>query len=148
MPPLPQNPAKKKKPLWLRILIWVGGIYLVLCLVLTLGVKGCAAANGGGKEGGDMMTTKAKMKTLETMIWLRKHGPGGAYPTQEEGLDVLVGKPQNDEEEEKNKKRLRDSWGRRFQYRIPGVHRKDSYDLWSNGPDGIEGTEDDITNWK
>ena len=143
MPPTPQNPAKKKKPLWLRILIWLGGIYLALSLVISLGVKGCAATSGGGEA----LTTKAKIKTLETMIWLRKHGPGGHYPTAEEGLDVLVGKPQNDAEEEKNKERLRDAWHRRFQYRIPGVHHPDSYDLWSNGPDGIEGTEDDIKNW-
>ena len=31
---------------------------------------------------------------------------------------------------------------------IPGEHNRDDYDLSSAGPDGVEGTADDITNWK
>jgi general secretion pathway protein G len=30
----------------------------------------------------------------------------------------------------------------------PGTHNPDSYDVWSLGPDGINGTQDDIGNWK
>lgn len=39
-----------------------------------------------------------------------------------------------------------DPWGNPYVYVSPGVHNKD-YDLYSPGPDGIEGTDDDVTNW-
>ena len=42
---------------------------------------------------------------------------------------------------------LRDGWGRRLRYQFPGVHHPDRYDLWSVGPDGVDGTDDDIGNW-
>jgi hypothetical protein len=42
-----------------------------------------------------------------------------------------------------------DSWGRPFLYRCDGgQHNKQQFDLWSAGPDGESGTDDDITNWK
>jgi general secretion pathway protein G len=40
-----------------------------------------------------------------------------------------------------------DPWGRPFRYQSPGRHNPASYDLWSQGPDGIDGTPDDIGNW-
>ena len=40
-----------------------------------------------------------------------------------------------------------DPWGNSYQYVVPGTHNPDSYDLWSIGPDGMSGTEDDIGNW-
>ncbi len=43
---------------------------------------------------------------------------------------------------------LKDPWGRDYQFRAPGEKNRDGFDLWSLGPDGIEGTEDDVTNWE
>ena len=40
-----------------------------------------------------------------------------------------------------------DPWGRPYQYSYPGRYNADSYDIWSLGPDGADGTEDDIGNW-
>jgi len=45
------------------------------------------------------------------------------------------------------KKRPRDPWGQEYNYKFPGDHNKDSYDLWSNGKDRSEGGGDDVTNW-
>jgi general secretion pathway protein G len=42
---------------------------------------------------------------------------------------------------------LKDAWGRELRYRYPGQFNQDRYDLWSVGPDGQDGTDDDITNW-
>lgn len=39
-----------------------------------------------------------------------------------------------------------DPWGNAYQYRSPGIHNPDSYDLWSLGPDGVP-SDDDIGNW-
>jgi len=43
---------------------------------------------------------------------------------------------------------LQDPWGRAFKYSPIGIHNVGGFDLWSLGPDGIDGTADDITNWR
>jgi general secretion pathway protein G len=40
-----------------------------------------------------------------------------------------------------------DPWGNKYLYYFPGKHNANSYDLSSIGPDGKEGTQDDIGNW-
>ena len=40
-----------------------------------------------------------------------------------------------------------DPWQEPYAYRYPGVKNKDSYDLFSKGPDKTEGTADDVGNW-
>ena len=37
-----------------------------------------------------------------------------------------------------------DPWGNAYQYAYPGQRNLNGYDLWSLGPDGQDGTEDDI----
>ena len=46
----------------------------------------------------------------------------------------------------KKKNNLTDPWGRPYLYVSPGTKNPD-YDLSSAGPDGQNGTADDITNW-
>lgn len=41
----------------------------------------------------------------------------------------------------------KDPWDQEYNYKAPGDKNKKSFDLWSNGPDKQENTEDDITNW-
>jgi len=41
-----------------------------------------------------------------------------------------------------------DPWKNAYLYTCPGKHHPSGYDLMSVGPDGREGTEDDITNWE
>jgi general secretion pathway protein G len=40
-----------------------------------------------------------------------------------------------------------DPWKNPYIYYFPGKHNQSSYDLLSAGPDGKEGTDDDIGNW-
>ena len=40
-----------------------------------------------------------------------------------------------------------DPWGNPYVYYYPGKHNQPTYDLLSVGPDGKEGTDDDIGNW-
>ncbi len=75
------------------------------------------------------------------------------YPTMDEGLKVLVEPPSSDDKKWRGPyiQQLRpDPWGNPYQYRIPGVHRPTTYDLWSRGADGQDGGEGDnadIGNW-
>jgi general secretion pathway protein G len=41
-----------------------------------------------------------------------------------------------------------DPWDRPYMYASPGAHNPDSFDVWSLGPDGADGTADDIGNWQ
>jgi general secretion pathway protein G len=80
----------------------------------------------------------------------------GRYPTTTEGLKAMVERPEGIDQEEDLWKgpyigsvdQLKDPWRNEFQYKSPGDVNTDGYDLWSNGPDGQSGTEDDIKNWK
>jgi general secretion pathway protein G len=42
----------------------------------------------------------------------------------------------------------KDPWGNEYIYTCPGKHNVATYDIASMGPDGVLGTEDDITNWQ
>ncbi len=75
----------------------------------------------------------------------------GRYPTTAEGLRALVQKPTTEADgwQQPYLKRdiPRDPWGNDYVYRYPGQYNEDGYDLYSLGPDGKLGGEDDITNW-
>jgi len=77
----------------------------------------------------------------------------GRFPTSSEGLDALIRNPGNLEAWKGpylNKSELpNDPWGKPYLYRCPGQHG--DYDLFSYGPDGVEGGEGenaDVTSWK
>jgi len=42
----------------------------------------------------------------------------------------------------------KDPWGNPYQYAVQGTHNPKSFDVWSFGPDGVNGTQDDIGNWQ
>jgi general secretion pathway protein G len=77
------------------------------------------------------------------------------WPTEEEGLEVLWNKEALGDENDYQKWRgpyleepiLQDRWKNDLVYRFPGQIRGETYyDLISVGPDGEEGTDDDISN--
>jgi len=76
----------------------------------------------------------------------------GALPTTEQGLRALTAKPTlapvPTQYQRVMKMVLRDPWGREYRYSTPAKHTNKEYDLWSVGPDGIDGSQDDIGNWK
>ena len=72
----------------------------------------------------------------------------GRYPTTEEGLTALRTNPSalSTWKGPYLKKEPKDPWGKPYFYKSPGTHNSD-YDLYSAGPNGIEGDNDDIGNW-
>jgi general secretion pathway protein G len=72
-------------------------------------------------------------------------------PTEEQGIEALVKKPTSEPIPQNwsqlMKKIPMDPWGSKYFYKVPGEHGG-SYDLYSAGPDGEPGTEDDIGNWE
>jgi len=77
----------------------------------------------------------------------------GRYPTTSQGLKGLLSKPTSSPVPGNwNGPYLErdplDPWKNTYQYKSPGSHNADSYDLYSLGTDGVEGNEDDVTNWQ
>jgi general secretion pathway protein G len=78
----------------------------------------------------------------------------GRYPTQAEGLKVLIQAPADGSLTNwrgpyfDSAKVPKDPWGREYIYRVPSVHGTNSYDLYSMGPNGRSNDADDIGNWQ
>jgi general secretion pathway protein G len=73
----------------------------------------------------------------------------GGLPDTSQGLEALARDPGNGDSWHGPylKKELpKDPWGKPYAYRCPGMHG--DYDLFSLGPDGAEGGDDDIVSWK
>jgi len=74
----------------------------------------------------------------------------GDYPTTQEGLQALVTPPADKAGLWKGPyiedKIPLDPWKRPYQYKYPGTHNKNGYDVYSLGKDGVE-SDDDIGNW-
>lgn len=87
----------------------------------------------------------------------------GNFPTAQQGLQALRTRPPDLPKSKQwkgpylnpevslqplNLELPLDPWGKPYHYRCPGVHNPDTFDVWSVGPDGVDGTRDDIGNWK
>ncbi len=78
----------------------------------------------------------------------------GDYPSTDEGIKALITAPEGKADrwrgpyvEAKSGAVPIDPWGEAYQYRYPGTHNTDGYDLFSKGRDKNIDTPDDIGNW-
>ena len=78
----------------------------------------------------------------------------GEYPTTAQGLQALCEAPKDLREPGKwsgpyllKKEVPLDPWKRPYHYQWPSKHNQEKPDVWSSGPDGVDGTEDDVLGW-
>lgn len=102
------------------------------------------------KEGPKVAAARAHLMTiLRGLVVFKLHM--GRFPTSEEGLDALRERPRFEEEMMARRwagpylrSLPRDPWGNEYHYALAeegdGPHAR----AWSNGPDGMEGTADDV----
>jgi general secretion pathway protein G len=134
-------------------------VLLVIVILVTLAALVLPNFAGVGDKA-KKDATALQIKGLEDSLEIFKNHIG-RYPTTEEGLKALNDKEQIQDEElakkwsgpytgkgESTTFNVKDQWGHEFRYTCPGEHNTKSYDLYSAGPDGQEGTEDDIMNWE
>lgn len=74
------------------------------------------------------------------------------YPGADAGLDALKTPPNNDKADQYRpggyiKRIQQDPWGNDYHYAVPGPRSGGAYDVYSAGPDGEPGNDDDIGNW-
>jgi general secretion pathway protein G len=127
-------------------------VLAIIGLLVGLGVKNADKILGGSQAS---VASIFVNDTLKTSL-VRYRIDLGDYPSTAEGLEALMAAPANRAErwkgpyiEAKGGKLPVDPWLEPYQYRYPGTQNKATggYDLFSKGPDKVEGTEDDIGNW-
>lgn len=134
------------------------GFTLIEIMIVMVIIAMLAALVGprlmGALGGSKVKATKIQIETLANSVDTF-HLDTGRYPTQQEGLQVLLENPPampianwNGPYLKKNKVPT-DEWGKPFIYANPSTHRM-GFDLYSLGADGVpggSGENADIGSW-
>jgi len=134
-----------------------GGFTLVevLLVLVILTVIGSLVVYNYGR-----IQSSAYIKAAETQISAFE-GPlnmyrmqVGDFPTTAQGLEALrvppsdLANPDDWAGPYLGKDVPLDPWKRPYQYEYPGQYDESMPDMWSFGPDGVNGTEDDVVSWQ
>lgn len=120
----------------------------IMVVVIILGILAAMIIPQfvGTTQDAKISTAKSQVAELESAVE-RFYVQMDRYPTEDEGLKVLVDPPASDDSKNWRGpyiKQLRDDpWGNSYQYAYPGTHHPSSFDIWSTGGD----TKTDIGNW-
>ncbi len=97
---------------------------------------------------------KDQAKTRYSILWVHRfclehHDEFGRYPIQGNWISDMLGETSATVEHNKYFGNFFDMWGNKFNYRYPASISKSAFDIYSNGPNGIDenGGGDDIGNW-
>jgi len=134
-----------KKPSLLFVVILVILILLIAVFLMPFG-------HGYSKAKARIDASKFQIQSLSAALDRYKQD-NLAYPTTEQGLKALLEKPTLPPIPQGWKAPylsdgINDCWENPYQYLCPSQHNRPDFDLWSFGPDGKDGTKDDITNWE
>jgi len=105
----------------------------------------------GRSDEARISAAKGDIKSMSTALGAYEVD-NGKYPNSGQGLAALLAKPSAPPEPKswkgpylQNLSELpKDPWGNEYVYLCPGVKNPAGFDLFSYGPDGQPGTEDDI----
>ncbi|MBX2851255.1 MAG: type II secretion system major pseudopilin GspG [Phycisphaeraceae bacterium] len=124
---------------------------LLLVLVILGILAGIVGVRFAGQSGKAKVTAaKTQLENLKTAM-TRYNIDVTDFPTAQQGLEALSEQPNGVRDEDwdgpyLDEKITEDPWGNPWQYAYPGTHNND-FDLYSYGPDGKQGGDDDIKNW-
>ncbi len=124
----------------------------IMVVLLIIGILASMVAPQilGNQEEAQLKKAAVDIQQLESALEMYKL-KSNRFPTTEQGLDALVSAPTLDPIPRNYPsngfiKRLPDDpWGNPYQLISPG--EMNTIDIFSNGPDGEPGTDDDIGNW-
>lgn len=118
----------------------------LLVVLVIIAVIGTIAVGSFGKEPdkAKVKAARASFTTLENALERFKLDMG-RYPTEEEGLAVLITAPEDDDGSWGPKylmkeRHLQDAWGNEYVYTAPGPDGE-AFEIISLGADGAEGGE-------
>ena len=118
----------------------------LLVVVAILGILGAVAVTNlmGATDETKVTATRQTMQTIQSALVIQTETRGKKLPTSQEAFESLLtdGDDDNPPAIEGGRDALNDAWGNRIQYKKTGKR----FLLTSFGPDGEEGTEDDLFN--
>lgn len=123
-------------------------ILLVVAIIGALAAMVVPRLTGRSEKAKEAMARADIQASLATAIKMYEIDMG-AFPTSSQALGALSTAPGGATSWSGPyiEKTPVDPWGRPYQYKFPGVHNPNGYDLYSLGHDGVEGN-DDIGNWE
>lgn len=124
----------------------------VMVVIVILGILASMVVPNlmGSQERANMQKAVSDINALETSLSMYKMD-NYKYPSTEQGLEALVTQtdiepiPRRFPEGGYVKRLPNDPWGSEYQLLNPGENS--AMDVFSMGPDGEPGTDDDIGNW-
>ena len=124
----------------------------VMVVIVILGILASMVVPNlmGSQERANLQKAISDINALETSLSMYKMD-NYKYPSTEQGLEALVTEtdiepsPRRFPEGGYVKRLPNDPWGNEYQLLNPGEHS--NMDVFSMGPDGEAGTDDDIGNW-
>jgi general secretion pathway protein G len=123
-------------------------VLLVLAILVVLASM-VVTMFGGTQEQALKDAAKGQVGIFKSAVNLYKYHMK-SYPA---GLEGLITRPGDDASKDWHgpyidaSKVPLDPWDRPYKFAAPGKHNTDSFDVWSVGPDGQDGSEDDVGNW-
>ena len=127
--------------------------FTLLEIVIVLGIiavilGGSIAVVGKLGDGAKIQRVTSDFNTISSAISTYKLNAGTA-PTTQQGLQALVAKPTSTPVPKRwtqlAKEIPLDPWQKPYQYRNPGKKDASDFEIYTLGPDGQEGTEDDMS---
>jgi len=143
----PQDDSRGRRPPQAGFTLFE--VLLVLVILVILGSIAIPMYTGI-QSGAEAKAARAQVDLLEHAIDMYKLN-AKKLPSS---LDDLTQRPSDLKEERwagpyiKENKELVDPWDNPYKYSPNGKHNTNGYDVWSTGPDGQDGNDDDIGNWK
>ncbi len=104
---------------------------------------------GGNLDAAKMQRTEGDFQAIESSLRMYEM-TNRTFPTTAQGLDALVSKPTSEPLPRRWTSLMdavpKDPWQNDYRYVYPGKKNPASFDIYSFGPDKVEGTDDDIYN--
>ena len=115
-----------------------------LTLAALAGISGCRRGGGTGPCGrfpSDFNSIGSALKSYRNCA--------GFYPTTQQGLAALITRPSTKPLPKRWSQSMDqmpvDPWSRTYRYRALPEGDSRGFELWSAGPDGVDGTKDDLS---
>ena len=128
--------------------------FTLLEMVIVLGIiamilGGAIFAMRGIGDAAKLRQVESDFKSFESALAMYKLN-AGSYPSTQQGLMALQNKPSSTPVPRRwvqvMSKIPNDPWGAPYGYRFPGKKRASEFEMFSKGPDGLEGNDDDLSN--
>jgi general secretion pathway protein G len=126
---------------------WIKAL-LMLVMLVTLGSISLGTPATKSNIGAAKIQVQQLESAIDTYSATTQQSPSGLIDLLDPPRDPKARKGWAGPYLKRNKESLIDPWGNPYQYAVHGYMNQNSYDLWSLGTDGRNGTEDDIGNWK